>query len=92
MFSSQNTVPTNVRRNLRATLWVFGLGFLGLSTNAQHRGRKKLTTRWWLYTGSFVVGIGSLIAGLATANPVLVVIGAAIGFALFFLRKYVQPD
>ena len=51
-----------------------------------------MTKRWWLYTGSFLVGITLLIVGFSLANAFLIVVGAGIGLLLFFARGFINKD
>ncbi len=49
-----------------------------------------MTTRWWLYVASFILGAALVVIGLSQANTPLTFAGVIIGAVLFLTRKYIQ--
>ncbi len=51
-----------------------------------------MTTRWYLYVATFLLGISLIVAGIVQGNSRVVFVGVIIGVVLFFSRKYIEPE
>ena len=51
-----------------------------------------MTTRWYLYVATFLLGISLVVAGIVQGNSTVVFVGVIIGVVLFFSIKYIEPE